>query len=535
MIRKVVLKNFKRFQGSTIELTPGLNMLVGDNEAGKSTLLEAINLGLTKRWNGRFFESAFTHHFITASVAASFIADVQADKAPQPPEVLIELYFDDDPSVMRMKGENNSLREDAPGYRLHATLDREFEDEYQAFLERPADVSSIPTEFYKIEWTDFAGQPVNVRAQRVKSSLIDASRIRLSSGADFHLQRIIGDTLDAKDRAQLARSYRLHQEQFGSNPTIASINASIAASSAGVTSKAFSLEIDTSGSNGWESALGPHLDQLPFYFAGSGEQNRLKILLALARNVDESHVILIEEPENHLSFSSLNELVERIDSQCSGRQLIIATHSSFVVNKLGLDQLMLLGTGHPTRLNALPPDTERYFKKLAGYDTLRLVLAKKVVLVEGPSDELIFQRAYHDRHGRRPIEDGIDVISVRGLSAKRYLDLAIPLRRTVVVLADNDGDHATKVDARFADYTAHDFIKVSRSDQDAAPTLEPQMLLANGRDKVNIILGTSYTTDEDLLRHMMSNKTEAALLFHDAPPDSVTWPQYIQDAIDGIA
>lgn len=31
MIRTVVLKSFKRFQGSTIELSPGLNILVGDN------------------------------------------------------------------------------------------------------------------------------------------------------------------------------------------------------------------------------------------------------------------------------------------------------------------------------------------------------------------------------------------------------------------------------------------------------------------------------------------------------------------------
>ena len=39
-----------------------------------------------------------------------------------------------------------------------------------------------------------------------------------------------------------------------------------------------------------------------------------------------------------------------------------------------------------------------YFKKLPGYDTLRLVLAKRVILVEGPSDELVVQRAYRDAH-----------------------------------------------------------------------------------------------------------------------------------------
>ncbi|TQE99479.1 MAG: AAA family ATPase [Spiribacter salinus] len=534
MIRKILLKNFKRFDQGTIEFTSGLNMLVGDNDSGKSTLLEAINLGLTKRWNGRFFEAEFSHHFVPASVTAAFLADVHAGKAPQPPEVLVEIYLEDRPSLAKLKGENNSLREDCPGYRLRAALDPDFTEEYQAFLEEPETVNNVPTEFYKIDWTDFAGQPVNVRALRIKASLIDASRIRLHSGADYHLQKIIGDTLDAKQRAQLARSYRNHQESFGANPSIAAINTSLAKESSSITRKSFSMEIDTTGSNGWQAALGPHLDKLPFEFSGSGEQNRLKILLALARRVDESHVILIEEPENHLAFSSLNNLVERVAEQSGDRQVIVATHSSFVVNKLGLNQLMFLSANQTARLTDLPRGTQDYFKKLAGYDTLRLVLAEKVVLVEGPSDELVFQRAYFDRHLRRPIEDGIDVISVRGLSAKRYLDLAIPLERRVVVLADNDGDHAGKVDSRFTDYTAHPFITLARSDEDGLPTLEPQLLGANGRTTVNAILDTDFTNDDDLLAYMKSNKTEVALKFHDATKP-VQWPIYIEDAIDALA
>lgn len=535
MIRKVVLKNFRRFNDSTIEFTSGLNMLVGDNEAGKSTLLEAINLVLTKRWNGRLFETEFSHHFVTSSATAGFLAEVQSGGAtPQPPEVIVEVYFDDDPSVARLKGENNSLREDCPGYRLRAALDPDFSTEYREFLDDPASVTSVPTEFYKVEWTDFAGQAVNVRALRVKASLIDASRIRLSSGADYHLQKIIGDTLNPKERAQLARSYRHHQEQFGTNTSITAINTSLAAGSTAITAKSFSMEIDTTGSNGWESALGPHLDNLPFQFSGSGEQNRLKILLALVRKIEQSHVILVEEPENHLSFPNLNDLVDRIAKQCDGRQVILATHSSFVVNKLGLEQLMFLSANQVARLKGLPVGTQDYFKKLAGYDTLRLVLAKKAVLVEGPSDELIFQRAYFDRHQRRPIEDGVDVISVRGLSAKRYLDLAIPLQRETVVLADNDGDHATKVDARFADYAMHPFLTLARSDDDTLRTLEPQLLGANGRETVNTILGTSHATDNELLAYMKANKTEVAVQFHDTTTP-VTWPKYVEDAIDALA
>ncbi len=535
MIRKVVLQNFKRFRSSAIEFRPGLNILVGDNESGKSTLLEAINLCLTKRVNSRFFESEFSHHFITQAAIGEYLEAVQAGDRPQPPGLVVEVYFEDEQALAKLKGENNSQREDAPGYRLRAALDPDFADEYKAFLDTPAEIKTVPTEFYRVDWTDFAGQPVNVRAVRVKASLIDASRIRLQSGADYHLQKIIAETLDSKQQAQLARSYRLHQERFAADAAIGAVNDALAGKRGDVTEKSLTMEIDTSGPHAWESALAPHLDRLPFRFSGSGEQNRLKILLALARKLEDSHVILIEEPENHLSFANLNNLVDRVAAQGEGRQLIVATHSSYVVNKLGLDQLMLLGEGDTTtRLGALPSGTQEYFRKLAGYDTLRLVLARKVVLVEGPSDELIFQRAYRDRHRRRALADGIDVISVRGLSAKRFLDLAVPLQRTCVVVADNDGDHVSKVDKRYADYTVHGFITVVRSEDDSLTTLEPQLLASNGLQRISSILDRSFATGDEFLVYANEHKTEVALAFHDTL-EPVTWPPYVEEAIDALA
>lgn len=63
------------------------------------------------------------------------------------------------------------------------------------------------------------------------------------------------------------------------------------------------------------------------------------------------------------------------------------------------------------------------------------MLAERVTLVEGPSDELVVQRAYLDAHGKLPIKDGVDVISVRGLQVKRFLDTAVQPEKPVVVVA----------------------------------------------------------------------------------------------------
>ncbi|MEI2819498.1 MAG: ATP-binding protein [Marmoricola sp.] len=63
VIQKLVLKNFRRFRSTAIGFAAGLNILVGDNEAGKSAVLGAINLALSSRWQGKFFSGEFAPRF----------------------------------------------------------------------------------------------------------------------------------------------------------------------------------------------------------------------------------------------------------------------------------------------------------------------------------------------------------------------------------------------------------------------------------------------------------------------------------------
>lgn len=534
VIQKVVLKNFRRFRDTIVEFAPGMNILVGDNEAGKSTLLEAVNLALTLRWQGKSFASELTPHFINLDAATEYLDDLRNGGAPEPPEIVVELYFVESANTVRLKGTNNSLGENACGLRVVVRLDEDsFAEEYMQYVADRDSVKSVPTEYYKVEWYDFGAHSVNPKAIKVTSSLIDSSRIRLQSGTDYYLQKIITESLDIKQRAQLSRAFRSLQESFAKDDSIMAINKALDLSQEKITDKQLTMEINAMQANQWESAIAPHLDSLPLHMAGSGEQNKLKILLALSRKVEDTYLILIEEPENHLSFSSLNQLIEKIMSKCKERQVIISTHSSYVINKLGLDRLMLLGGNGVTRTANLSEDTQNYFKKLSGYDTLRLVLAKAVILVEGPSDELIIQRAYRDKYHKLPIEDGVDVINVRGLSAKRFLDLAVLLARRVAVVNDNDGDFEKNITIRYANYTTHKFISVHASDDNNLKTLELQLVASAGLETINSVLGKTFATEEEASEYMIANKTDSALGFFETS-ESVVWPPYIQEAVNAI-
>jgi putative ATP-dependent endonuclease of the OLD family len=221
--------------------------------------------------------------------------------------------------------------------------------------------------------------------------------------------------------------------------------------------------------------------------------------------------------------------MERIAARCGDKQVFVTTHSSFVLNKLGLGSLILLTPRGGTRITDLPSDTVNYFKKLPGFDTLRLVLAQRVILVEGPSDELVVQRAYRDTHdGRLPLSDCVDVMSMDALSAKRFLDIAVQLKKPVVVVTDNDGNEK-KAQAKFAEYAEHDFIRVCIGRGDPK-TLEPQLLAANDLETLNRVLGKSYDTDDELLAYMAREKTTVALAIFQAT-ERVTMPEYIRDAV----
>jgi hypothetical protein len=124
--------------------------------------------------------------------------------------------------------------------------------------------------------------------------MIDASTIKLQSGADYYLQEIIGSTLTKSERIELSRQYRAVREEFVEHPSVEAINKTLAASHGDVSDRSLSLSIDLSQRSTWESSLAPHLDELPLLFVGKGEQSRLKVLLALSRRVDDTHVLLVE-------------------------------------------------------------------------------------------------------------------------------------------------------------------------------------------------------------------------------------------------
>jgi len=271
---------------------------------------------------------------------------------------------------------------------------------------------------------------------------------------------------------------------------------------------------------------------VPFAMAGQGQQATVKISLAMSRQSARANFVMVEEPENHLSHTSLTTLLSRMASLAGEQQqLFITTHSSFVLNRLGLDSLLLVGPEGAWRIPDLDPDTVTYFKKLPGYDTLRMGLASKVVLVEGPSDEIIFERVFKDRFSKRPMECGIDVLSMRGLALGRCLELCAALDKKVAALRDNDGTEPSELRSSVESWLSNGRRELFVGEVAHGRTLEPQLIYFNHEAQLRNIL--QLTPQADLLTWMTREKTEAALRIAESSVSLVP-PEYMRLAAEFI-
>ncbi len=478
-ITKIRIQNFKKFQDRIFEFNNDLNIFVGDNESGKSTILEAIEMGLNSSYRGRHLSSSLTTDLFNFDAIQIYL---QSDKSEQNlPEIVIELFLEGLPDY---RGNNNSLGEDSDGISLKIAFDEDLSPTYQDFIKEADGVKTIPTEFYKIEWFDFAWNQIKYMNRKSKSLFVDPTNLHPTFGKNKYISKIFNSRLSKEQLAVLTLNYRQLKQLFNEQPQVAEINKGLDSDNI-ITDKSLKIVANVTSPSSIETGMQLAVDEINFPLVGKGEQNKIQIKLAIQNEADNLDVIMIEELENHLTHINLAKLVKYVDEQRDGKQLFITTHSSYVLNKLSIDRLCLISEGY-IRLRNLDNKVVKRLKRLPGYDTLRVALSEKVVLVEGPSDELILKKIYLNEHGKLPEESGIDIIVVRGIGFGNYLEIAKHLGTKVNVVKDNDGKHKENILEYQKDYAKFDSISFFSPTDNALYSLEPAMIASNAKDEKSL-------------------------------------------------
>ena len=546
-ISKVRISGFKKIR-NPFELTFNdlVTILVGDNGVGKSTIVEAINLALSGKYRDAPISRSVSEYLFNKDDVALFTNSSQPYLAF--PEVRIDVYLEggDKATAARLSGANCPEKTKKCGFSFTISFDSEYLPEVEE-ASRSEHFDSLPIEYFEASWTTFSGEKVTPRMLPITSVLINPNGdMRPSFGTDRATKSLI-DTLDKDDRLALSQGARKGKDGFRHAVRNGGINQKLANSTNFKAGKP-ELDVNLGSADSWYRDLTISLSGVPYENIGAGPQCLLQSEISfgsISSGSKKPTVVLIEEPENHLSYGNLNRLLSLLSSY-QGSQFLCTTHSSFVANKLGLENLVVIGSamdGIPsTALKHLPEATYSFFRKLPGFETLRLALVDKAILVEGPSDELIIQRAYQDKYGRSPLADGIDVISV-GLAFERFLSIAQLIGKKVAIVTDNDGN-PEKVAKKFEPYLSLENIqaffdsKAHDEPHDDYPmlrldTLEATLARSAGREALCSLLGRKDESDHSLIHYMETNKTDTALSIFDSET-SIAFPDYITRAIEWI-
>lgn len=478
-VKSIRLINFKKFRDIHLAFNDDVNIFVGDNNAGKSTILEALEVVLNFNYRGRPLSGELTPDLFNREAVQQFLA---SDKSAQNlPPLILEAYIDGVPDY---RGANNSMGLDAQGVVVQASFDKSLEEVYADHIRTKPDMTSIPIEFYKLEWLDFGWNQIRSISKKFTALYIDPTRIHPTMGKNQYISTILNTALKKDELVKLTLNYRENQQAFNSSGEVKAVNDGLDGENL-ITDKKLSISASTLPVGSIQTGLQLQVDDVPFHFIGKGEQSNIQIKLAIQNKSKDIDLVMMEEPENHLSHTNLNKLVHYIENQRGAKQLFLTTHSSYVLNKLSIDKICLLHSEYK-RLNTLDSAVVKMLKRLPGYDTLRVALSRNVILVEGPSDELVLKKIYLRKHGHLPEQDGIDIVVVRGVGFGTFIAIGKDIGTRINVLRDNDGAYEENVVKARIDYADHPNVKLISSENNLEFSLEPAMIYANATDTATL-------------------------------------------------
>ncbi|HHD9541999.1 TPA: ATP-dependent endonuclease, partial [Streptococcus pneumoniae] len=366
MISRIILQNFKRYQNVDFTCNSEVNIFVGENGAGKSTLLYGIGLVLSGSHSQ--IERSSLSSIINQEAILEFMGTRDINQLP---EVFIEIYFDElsteISSNFNIEGKHNSQKIKAFGLSLKIIPNQDYIAEITSVL-NDSKWTVFPFEFYRVEFLTFSGKTYSSYNKPYKflHSMINTSLIDTQQEIQKRIHEVYLDNISAENRAKVNHQYRINSFNFLKTlrkDELLKENAS-----------EFQLHFDES-ENSFRNSVSAVKNGVDIKNLGQGEKVLLGVENAYSHLKETVKILLIEEPENHLSFQNLQKLVRMLSSN-TGVQVFIGTHSNMIASRLGVDNLLFLDNGQISKLKGLKKDTVRFFKKSTNQNLLNFSLGK---------------------------------------------------------------------------------------------------------------------------------------------------------------
>ena len=508
------LLNFKKFQEITLDFNQYANILIGDNESGKSTILLALDLVLSGSKNK--IENIGLEFLFNNDCITNYL---ETNKHPNKlPELSVELYFNEQNNE-NLNGKNNTDHRECDGLRLIIKPDIEYINEIINIIQN--DDFNFPFEFYKYEFSSFQGKPYTGYSKFVNHIFIDNSKIGNDYAMKEYVNNMFNSQIETSDKFDYQNQYRKFKNEFNNN-VLKGINER---------TENYNFGVKNDSKTNLLTDLTIFENDISIENKGKGKQCFVKTEFAIRKSKKNIDIILIEEPENHLSHNKMQLLINFI-AKSGDRQMFITTHNNMISSRLDLKNVILLSNNSDeyAKLNNLNNDTAKYFMKASDHNILEFALSKKVMLVEGDAEYMLMDKMFEIVTNKKYIDFNVSIIAIGGISFKRYLDIAKILKIKTAIIRDNDKDYKNNCEDNYKEYV-DEIIHVFSDKDDNIFTFEIAIYTEN--KKLCDTLFSSPQRKLSIKEYMLKNKTEAAFALLENNEEFKV-PEYIKEAIEWI-
>ena len=465
-LKKIAIKNFRCLKSLTLDFHKGVNILIGENNSGKTAIIDALRICFSYGNQYRDIFVTPNDFYIDASNPPIELKDIEFD-------LFFEIVNDEKAGIFY---DMLSVGEDE---------EKELQLHFRYFLNEKKGSKKVR---YKVWGGDNEGQSV---APEVLE-LICAVYLGPLRDAVQSLRPVKGNILgdlysnieqdSDKQQCLAGKIHNLLQNDTEWRSLIDTgkdaVNEHIKKTS--ILGKQYSIEIEFLPFE-FRRILDTLRIQIPIYNElpegttverkyfnlneyGLGYNNLIYMAVVLGNLTRRKEVeadayisLLLEEPEAHLHpqlqnilFAYLNEINDK------GIQIFITLHSPTITAKANLDSLIVLQNQDksiyslPLINSNLDENNRKYLHKFLDVTKSQLFFSSGVILVEGISEALllpIFSKIMGEKYNLE--KNGIEIVNIDGVAFEHFARLFNPetpeqgLRCRCAILTDDDLDMET--------------------------------------------------------------------------------------------
>jgi len=443
-LESIYIKNFRNFEEAEIELD-NKNVVFGMNDIGKTNFLYAIRFLLDKdvRKN-RFSETDYHKNQIDDDIVIMLKLDISD--------------FDSSEDTKKLVSYVGTARNSKKFEKFYIRVISKYNNS-EAFGEPILQWGDDSDNLIDVPNTGYSFEVDKIFKVIYINPLIDMDKI-----FEKNKRVLINESSSSEDDKEILKQIGILtnnvNDKIGDMSIINKLEDEITKEYLGLRDEKIEIKIKS------EMAIkGIFSDIIPYikkngedkYYPTSGD-GRKKILayslLNLLNNrLYENKIViyLIEEPENSLHRSMQVALSHQLFSKESYKYSFISTHSSDILYEMDDSRLIRIYSedkieckSHMYRI----PNTFKKDKKRLNKQFCNALFSEKVLLIEGPSEYVLFEKVMSEINNNYELDGGY-ILQVNGTYFKTYFSAFSGLNIKTIVKTDND---LRGVSGKFGEY-----------------------------------------------------------------------------------